>query len=99
MCPYCGIDSVIGESSGYPITREFMEVDDKRLLTLRGTVYVSGLGGDRLRDGSYEYYISEPRAVNNHLGIGAFMMAATEMERAMMHSLQSYKHCISTHSV
>lgn len=23
-CPYCGIDSVIGESSGYPITREFL---------------------------------------------------------------------------
>ena len=25
VCPYCGIDSVIGESSGYPITQEFME--------------------------------------------------------------------------
>ena len=25
MCPYCGIDSVIGASSGYPITQEFME--------------------------------------------------------------------------
>ena len=25
ICPYCGIDSVIGESSGYPITKEFME--------------------------------------------------------------------------
>lgn len=24
LCPYCGIDSVIGESSGYPITREFL---------------------------------------------------------------------------
>lgn len=24
MCPYCGIDSVIGESSGYPITDEFL---------------------------------------------------------------------------
>lgn len=24
-CPYCGIDSVIGESSGYPITKEFLE--------------------------------------------------------------------------
>ena len=23
ICPYCGIDSVIGEHSGYPITREF----------------------------------------------------------------------------
>ncbi|MEQ8197378.1 MAG: cytoplasmic protein [Clostridiaceae bacterium] len=25
VCPYCGIDSVIGESSGYPITKEFLE--------------------------------------------------------------------------
>lgn len=24
-CPYCGIDSVIGASSGYPITQEFLE--------------------------------------------------------------------------
>ncbi len=25
VCPYCGIDSLIGESSGYPITNEFLE--------------------------------------------------------------------------
>lgn len=25
LCPYCSIDSVIGESSGYPITKEFLE--------------------------------------------------------------------------
>lgn len=24
-CPHCGIDAVIGSSSGYPITREFLE--------------------------------------------------------------------------
>ena len=24
-CPYCGIDSVIGESSGFPVTSEFLE--------------------------------------------------------------------------
>ena len=24
LCPYCGIDSVIGESAGFPITREFL---------------------------------------------------------------------------
>lgn len=26
ICPHCGIDSVIGESSGYPITEEFMKI-------------------------------------------------------------------------
>ena len=25
ICPYCEIDSVIGKSSGYPITTEFLE--------------------------------------------------------------------------
>ncbi len=25
MCPFCGIDSVIGESSGYPITEVFLK--------------------------------------------------------------------------
>jgi len=25
LCPYCGIDSVIGESSGFPITKEFLK--------------------------------------------------------------------------
>jgi hypothetical protein len=25
LCPYCGIDSVIGSESGYPITKDFLE--------------------------------------------------------------------------
>lgn len=25
VCPYCGDDSIIGESSGYPITKEFLK--------------------------------------------------------------------------
>jgi hypothetical protein len=24
LCPYCGVDAVIGESSGFPITKEFL---------------------------------------------------------------------------
>ena len=24
ICPYCGVDSVIGESSGFPIAKEFL---------------------------------------------------------------------------
>lgn len=26
ICPYCGVDSVIGESSGFPITEEFVKI-------------------------------------------------------------------------
>jgi len=25
MCPYCGIDSLIGKKSGFPITEEFLK--------------------------------------------------------------------------
>lgn len=25
VCPFCGVDTVIGESSGYPITLEFLQ--------------------------------------------------------------------------
>ncbi len=30
ICPYCGIDSVIGESSGFPITQDFMQSMNRR---------------------------------------------------------------------
>jgi hypothetical protein len=30
LCPRCGIDSVIGSASGYPITREFLEAMNRR---------------------------------------------------------------------
>ena len=30
ICPYCHIDSVIGDASGYPVTEEFMEKMNKR---------------------------------------------------------------------
>lgn len=26
ICPHCGIDSVIGESSGFPISRDFLQL-------------------------------------------------------------------------
>ncbi len=29
LCPYCGIDSVIGEYTGFPITYEFLEKMNK----------------------------------------------------------------------
>lgn len=47
---------------------------------LYGTVKVSGLGGNPFRDGSFEYYMSEPVIMNDPKGIGAFLMAGNEME-------------------
>ncbi len=47
---------------------------------LYGTVKVSGLGGNPYRDGSFDYYMSEPVVMNDPKGIGAFLMASNEME-------------------
>ncbi|HSV09317.1 MAG TPA: glycoside hydrolase family 88 protein, partial [Hanamia sp.] len=47
---------------------------------LEGTVSVSGLGGKPYRDGSYDYYINEKVVTNDPKGVGAFLLAADEME-------------------
>ena len=47
---------------------------------LEGTVSVSGLGGNPYRDGSYAYYIGEKVIPNDPKGVGAFLLAAGEMD-------------------
>lgn len=47
---------------------------------LEGTVSVAGLGNKPYRDGSYEYYLSEKVVTNDPKGVGACVMAMTEME-------------------
>ena len=43
---------------------------------------MAGLGGNPYRDGSYEYYLSEKVVTNDPKGVGALLLAATEMETA-----------------
>ena len=64
------------------IQREFVRYDANSRFNLAGTVSVAGLGGNPYRDGSYEYYLSEKVVTNDPKGIGAFLMAATEIEMA-----------------
>jgi unsaturated rhamnogalacturonyl hydrolase len=40
---------------------------------------VGGLGGTPYRNGTFEYYISEPIATNDPKGVGPFMMASVEI--------------------
>ena len=51
-------------------------------VSLTGTVKASGLGGEPYRDGTYAYYIGEKVVTNDPKGVGAFIMASTEMEYA-----------------
>jgi unsaturated rhamnogalacturonyl hydrolase len=61
------------------IVKQFIKIENGQT-NLHGTVAVSGLGGNPYRDGSFEYYMSEPIIVNDPKGMGAFINAATEME-------------------
>ena len=62
------------------IIKRFIKVENGQT-NLHGTVKVSGLGGNPYRDGSFEYYMSEPVIVNDPKGVGAFLLASTEMEK------------------
>jgi len=63
------------------IKKEFIRKENGQV-NLHGTVSVSGLGGNPYRDGSFDYYMSEPVIVNDPKGMGAFINCAVEMEVA-----------------
>jgi len=63
------------------ILKKFVTPKGNEQADLQGTVSVSGLGGNPYRDGSYEYYTSEKVVANDPKGMGAFLLAAGEMER------------------
>jgi len=64
------------------VRNELIEVQSDGTLLLKNTNKVAGLGGDPYRDGSYQYYINAERKTNDVKGIGAFILASTEIERA-----------------
>ncbi|GAB3031378.1 DUF4350 domain-containing protein [Spirosoma pulveris] len=64
------------------ILKNFITTDAQGQIHLEKTVLVSGLGGNPYRDGSYEYYLSEPLRQDDLKGVGPFIMASVEMEIA-----------------
>lgn len=62
------------------IVARFVTTNTNGTLNLHFTCQSAGLGGAPYRDGSYEYYVSEPIITNNHHGVGAFILAAAEIE-------------------
>ena len=69
-------------NKGYQgLINQFIETDATGQTNLKGTVSVSGLGGQPYRDGSYAYYLSEKVVTNDPKGVGAFLQCAVEMER------------------
>ncbi len=69
---------------------ELVSVDGDGFIHLNQIIGVAGLGGNPApyRDGSFEYYISEPIRPNDPKGVGPFMLLSMEMGKAgiEMHS-------------
>ena len=63
------------------LVRHLVTVGADGLVSLNGICQVAGLGGKQQRDGSFRYYISEPVVANDHKGVGAFLLAAVELDR------------------
>ena len=74
------------------ILKRFIRVNKDRTITLTDCCSVSGLGPGKgpfvpagkenyKRDGSFDYYMSEPIRDNDAKGIGPFIWASLEMER------------------
>ncbi|GHV94393.1 glycoside hydrolase 105 family protein [Spirochaetia bacterium] len=57
-----------------------MREDPSGELHLTSICKVAGLGGNPYRDGSYEYYVSEPAAEDDFKGVGPFILASMERE-------------------
>jgi unsaturated rhamnogalacturonyl hydrolase len=63
------------------LTKNFLLMNNKGNYVLKNVCSVSGLGGNPYRDGSFEYYISEPKRDNDFKGYGALILAATELNK------------------
>lgn len=64
------------------IIQNFIQNEDDGTYTITSCCAVAGLGGEKVyRDGSFEYYISEPVINNDPKSTGAFIFAAIEFEK------------------
>lgn len=64
------------------LVNQFFNVEEDGTVSVTDVCSVAGLGGDGNRDGSFEYYISEPIKENDPKGTAPAVMASIEHERA-----------------
>ncbi|HBI51474.1 MAG TPA: glycosyl hydrolase family 88 [Ruminococcaceae bacterium] len=68
------------------ICEKYLKFGENGELNLGGICLMAGLGpdGDRRRDGSFEYYISEPVVENDAKGVAPFVLCYTEVKRMIV---------------
>ena len=83
---YLAQDYLLSARRGYHgLLQNLIKIDSQGLLTLEKVCGGAGLGGEPYRDGSFEYYVTEKIIPNDPKGVGPFILAALEMERAGIH--------------
>ncbi|MBQ3842206.1 MAG: glycoside hydrolase family 88 protein [Ruminiclostridium sp.] len=67
------------------ICKKYLKINEAGELNLGGICLMAGLGPDdnRTRDGSFEYYISEPVVENDAKGVAPFVLCYTEVKRQL----------------
>ena len=71
----------IAETAFYGITEKYLSRNEDGSPRLGGICLVAGLGGPDHRDGSLDYYFSEPIVENDAKGVGPLYLAYTELLR------------------
>lgn len=73
--------ATLGRETFDGICKKYLGFDDSGSLSLGGICLVAGLGPDKdpRRDGSFEYYISEPVVENDAKGVAPFVLCYTEI--------------------
>ncbi len=83
---YLAPDCVPAILKGYQgILKNFIRSDTNGVVNLTQCCQVAGLGftstGGRPRDGSFDYYVSEPVVENDLKGVGPFILAGLELQK------------------
>ena len=75
--------ATLGRETFDGICERYLKTNDNGELNLGGICLVAGLGPENnlRRDGSYEYYISEPIVENDAKGVAPFLLCYTEILR------------------
>lgn len=75
--------AAFGKKTFDGICKKYLSISDEGELNLGGICLVAGLGPDNKphRDGTFEYYISEPVVENDAKGVAPFVLAYTEIKR------------------
>ncbi len=72
----------IAKESFNAIIKYHVKIDKNGFVNLYNTCSSAGLGGNPYRDGSFAYYLSEPKRINDFKGYGPLLYSAIELEKA-----------------